>query len=234
MAPTRMRTTFLCLALIGCGDVRIGDDVRPLTAGDAGSCPGDLAALATGPLCLHNSSFEGTPGFNFGVPTMFDALPWSVCTNPSVSNTPEIGSGLVDPAVAPSIPRATQGLTWLGLSEDEQVSQTLCRGVPGGTSLSFRIDLSRIDFGANVVPASEVAFLEVWGGIAADCSRRQLLWASPGLETAWNTYCATVRTPEYFDSLVLVSRSDKSQPGPTYVVADHIVPVERCDDHCPP
>jgi len=206
---------------------RSAPHVTRLTIGDA-SCPVDAALPAAPLLCLGNPSFEGTPGFNSGVPTMFDGAPWSVCTNPSVSNTPEIASDAIGQAIVTPVPKATDGLTWLGLAEGEQVSQALCRGVPSGTTLSFRIDLSRIYVGANVVPDTEATFLEIWGGIAADCSARQLLWASPKLDTVWNTYCATVRAQQYFDNLVLVSRTDKSQAASTYLIADNIVPVESC------
>jgi hypothetical protein len=192
------------------------------------SCPVDAGALVGPRICLQNPSFEGTPGFNSGVPTMFDAAPWSVCTNPSVSNTPEIANETVGQAIVSPVPLATHGKTWLGLAEKEQVSQALCRGVSGGTSLSFRIDLSRIYVGANVVPDTEAVFLEIWGGTAADCSARELLWASPKLDTVWNTYCVTVRPKEYFDNLVLRSRSDESLPSTTYLIADNIVPVESC------
>jgi hypothetical protein len=192
------------------------------------SCPVDAAAFVTPRICLQNMSFEGTPGFNSGVPTMFDAAPWSVCTNPSVSNTPEIANETVGGGVVSPVPLATNGKTWLGLAEKEQVSQALCRGVSGGTSLSFRIDLSRIYVGANVVPDTEAVFLEIWGGVAADCSARELLWASPKLETSWNTYCVTLRPTKYFDNLVLLSRSDESLPSTTYLIADNIVPVESC------
>jgi len=184
--------------------------------------------VASALLCLQNPSFEGTPSFNSGVPTMFDALPWSVCTNPSVANTPVIANESVGQGIVSPIPQPTDGLTWLGLAEDEQVSQPLCRAMSAGSELSFQIDLRHLYVGANVVPDTEASFLEIWGGNASDCARGQLLWASPKLASDWKTFCVTVRAEQSFDNLILVSQSDKSQAATTYLVVDNIVPVESC------
>jgi hypothetical protein len=192
----------------------------------AAPCPVEVVSEAD-EICLQNLSFEGKPGFNTGFPTVFDGAPWSVCTNPSVSNTPDIA----DPAVGPPItdlPDPTDGLTWLGLMEDEQTSQPLCSPMLPGTSLSFTIDLHRINVGANLVPDTEAAFLEVWGGGAADCSAQEKLWVSPKLENAWKTHCVTLRPTKLTDNLVLRSRSDQSQASTTYLIADNIVPVPSC------
>jgi len=178
-------------------------------------------------LCLQNASFEGKAAINLGVPTNFDAMPWSVCTNPSQSNTPDIVDETIEQMVV-TVPKATHGLTYLGMFEGEQTSQALCRPIPAGGAQSFLIDLSRIQLGAGVVPDSEATLLEIWGGVAGDCSQRELLWASPKLELTWKTYCVTLWPSQYMDNLTLRARSDMSLASQVYMIADHIVPVERC------
>jgi hypothetical protein len=185
------------------------------------------AAVAAPLLCLQNGSFEGKPAVNTGVPTNFDALPWSVCTNPSQANTPDLVNETI-PQMFVSVPSPSDGATYLGMAEGEQTSQALCRPVLAATSLSFELDLSRIYLGGGVVPDSEATFLEVWGGIGADCSQHERLWVSPKLDFGWTTYCVTLRPQQYMDSLTLRARSDESLPSQVYLVADHLVPVDRC------
>jgi hypothetical protein len=176
-------------------------------------------------LCLRNPSFEGMPQANTGF--AFDAEPWSACTNPSTVNTPNIVNNTISQMVA-SVPKPTEGLTFLGLLEQHQAAQRLCETLPGDSAVSMQIDLARIHVGGTVVPETELAFLEIWGGVAADCSRRELLWASPALSTEWQTYCVTLRPTQFTDNLVLRARSDNSLPTSIFVIADNVVPVSLC------
>jgi hypothetical protein len=191
------------------------------------SCPAAPPPPEWPRICVLNPSFEGSPSFNPGLPTVFDAQPWSVCTNPSRNNTPEIASDGSAQGIATSVPAPTDGLTWLGLADGEQASQPLHCGVAGGTKLSFRIDLRRL-YLAGGTPDDEPSYLEIWGGIAATCTATELLWASPKLDTTWNTYCATIEPTQYIDNFVLLSKSDPSTSATTYLIADNIVPVESC------
>jgi hypothetical protein len=195
--------------------------VMQLETNDAGCPPAPS-------LCLQNRSFEGTPAVNTGLPTSFDATPWSVCTNPSTGNTPEVLNESIS-AVVTIIPKASHGKTYLALLENEQVSQKLCQAIPGGSSVSLKLDLSRINLAMGVVPDTEPVFLEIWGGIAADCSQRELLWATPPLTDGWKTHCITLRPQQFTDNLTLRGRSDESLPTMGYVIVDNLVPV----DHCP-
>ena len=206
---------------------------------DGASCPvadadaGADADAATRPsvaarLCLQNPSFEGQPSTASTAGTSFDGAPWSACINPAGTNAPSLGNDSSQALITAELPKPTDGATWLGLLPDSQVSQPLCQAVTGGSARSFRVDLRRVVLGDNVLPDNGALFLEVHGGIAADCSSRELLWASPNLDTSWNTYCATLQPQQYFDNLVLVARSDSSLGTTSYLVADNLEPVERC------
>ena len=190
-----------------------------LLAPDA-SCPPPPAEL-----CLDNRSFEGRPLPNLGLPTTFDAAPWSTCTNPAAANTPDIANETLMQALPMQVV-ATDGLTYASLAEDEQVSQVLCRNVAAGETLHLQLDLNRLDVTGGAPP--ERIALEVWGGVGADCSRRELLWASPALGMGWQNFCATLKPAHFTDNLVLRATSDKSQAAITYVLVDHLVPVDRC------
>lgn len=178
-------------------------------------------------LCLENGSFEGTPAANIGLVNSFDAVPWSVCTNPSVVNTPDVANDTVKQMVA-TVPKPTHGTTFLALGENEQVSQKLCEPIAGSETRSFTIDLSRVNIGAGVVPETERVFLEVWGGIAADCSQRELLWASDALDVGWKTHCITIAPRAFMDQLTLRTNADKTQLAPVYLLADQLLPVKSC------
>jgi hypothetical protein len=190
------------------------------------SCGGPL-------LCVENPSFEGKPAYNSGPPEVFDCAPWSTCTNadtgdPDVGfNTPDVVNDTIKQLVV-TIPQPTNGDTFLGLAEDEQVEQALCQGIAPGTTVFVEIDLRRLYIGAGVTPDSEWPFLEIWGGIAADCSQRQLLWASPKLSASWKTYCASLQPSQYIDALTLLARTDHSLPSPAYMLIDNMVPVPSC------
>lgn len=73
-------------------------------------------------------------------------------------------------------------------------------------------------------------YLQIWGGDSASCSRRQLLWSSPALLTAWQNYCVTLEPSVAIDQITL--RADTAMPTPmlttTYLSVDNIVPVESC------
>lgn len=194
---------------------------------DAGCAP-PLPDPPVPKLCLKNGSLEGTPTPNWGQPQSFDAPPWTACTNPVVAtNTPDIGNDTIDQMVA-VVPKPTDGLTYLALGEDEQVSQTLCEAVPAGSELHMALDLSRINLGEGVVPETEAVFLEIWGGIAADCSQRELLWASGPLQVGWERRCATLMPHNYMDQLTLRANSDKTQLSPAYLIVDNMVPQSEC------
>jgi hypothetical protein len=193
--------------------------------GDAG-CPDDSmsdAAVASS-ICLDNPSFEGTPAVNLGNPGELDVEPWSACTNPAFVNTPDVGNESL--AVMTSVPAPTDGDTYLALSEGEQISQELCEAAPSGSQLHFTIELARVDL-ANV-PLAENVFLEVWGGLAADCMQRQLLWASPALTADWQTFCVTLRPQHFMTQLTLRGNADMTSLSPAYLIMDNLQPVDSC------
>lgn len=196
-----------------------------LEPADAG-CPQDASLPKL--LSLENTSFEGTAGINTGFPDTFTTTPaWSACTNPSQTNTPEILNENVDIVVTkPLQPR--DGASYLGLTEGEQVSQKLLESIPGGSARSFMLDLGRLNITAGLVPDTEKAFLEVWGGTSGDCSARELLWASPALALKWEPYCITIRPQQFMDNLILRAAADGTRGTIIYVVADHLVPVTTC------
>jgi len=198
-----------------------------LEPSDAG-CPQEAAVPPVPLLCLDNGSFEGTPAVNSVLVPAFDASPWEACINPSQTNTPDVVSASIQQFVA-TLPAPTEGATYLGLFEGEQVSQRLCRGVSGGSVLSFSIDLRRLNVTAGLVADTERAFLEVWGGTSADCSARELLWASSALELiTWQPFCVTLRPQQFMDQLTLRARSDETQLSSVYLLADNLVPVGAC------
>jgi len=191
--------------------------------------PDEDAACGAPPaqLCMTNPSFEGTPAVNLGVPELFDAAPWSTCADPGAANTPDIGD---ETAAQTGIaaPKATEGKTFLALGPGEQVSQRLCESVVGGTELYMQFDAQRFDVGAGGSTDMH-GFLEIWGGIAADCSRRQLLWASTAqLEVGWNSYCVRLKTTEFMDQITLRARGDAAQLPRAWVLVDNLVPVDAC------
>jgi hypothetical protein len=211
--------------------VRDADDHRSLPHvtrldADDASCP--LPPPRPPGLCLDNPSFEGTPGINTNIAPMFEAAPWSACMIPAAAtgNTPDVGSDTLAQMVAVA-PKATAGATYLGLLENEQASQRLCRPLTGGSQVSFTVDLSRVYIGGGV-PDTEPGFLEIHGGVANDCSQRELLWASPALATQWESFCVTLRPQQFMDNLTLRSRSDNSLGTPIYLTVDNIVPVDDC------
>jgi hypothetical protein len=178
-------------------------------------------------LCLENLSFEGTPAANFGQDQAFDAPPWSACTNPMATNTPDVGNNTVAQTLG-TIPEPTDGLTFLALGEGEQVSQPFCGPIPDDTPMSVELDLARLNIGAGIVPETEQVFLEVWGGLSVNCSRRELLWASPPLQTGWQHYCMTLRIRSFMTQLTLRTNSDMTLPTPAYLLVDNLKPVDGC------
>jgi hypothetical protein len=178
-------------------------------------------------LCITNPSFEGTPATNVavpGLPNMFDAPPWSVCTNPMATNTPDIGDANL--ARSTGVPPPTHGATFLALAESEQVSQALCAPVNAGTDLAMQIDL--LDLTATVMASTGPIALEIWGGLAADCTARELLWTSEPLPAGWKTYCAKLHPEQYMDQITLRAKSDTTNAGQSYMGMDHLVPVDSC------
>ena len=180
-------------------------------------------------MCLNNPSFEGKPAANFGQDDQFDAAPWSACTNPPTSNnTPNIGNASVAQTLG-SIPDPVDGETYLALGEGEQVSQAFCSPLPDDDGpVSLQLDLARINIGAGLVPETEQVFLEIWGGLSLDCSQRELLWASPALQTGWKTFCVTLRPRAYMTQLTLRANADMTLPTPAYLLVDNLKPVEAC------
>ncbi|HKP64535.1 MAG TPA: hypothetical protein VJV78_47690 [Polyangiales bacterium] len=179
-------------------------------------------------LCLKNPSFEGTPAANFGQEQAFDAAPWSTCTNPDAINTPDIGNDTVAQTLG-LIPKPTEGDTFLALGEGEQVSQAFCSALPDDDQpVYLQLDLTRLNIGAGLVPETEQVFLEIWGGLSVDCSRRELLWASPPLEPSWKTFCVPLRPRAFLTQLTLRGAADMSLPSPAYLLVDNLKPVEAC------
>ncbi|MDD9967421.1 MAG: hypothetical protein OXR73_14390 [Myxococcales bacterium] len=183
-------------------------------------------------LCLENLSFEGTPTPNLGQAGAFDAAPWSDCTNPPVrTNTPDIGNPSVAewfrPLLGAAAPGPVDGMTSLALMEGEQVSQALCSEPEEGAPLSLELDIARIMVGTASADTEQVS-LEVWGGQAHDCSRRELLWVSPRLEPAWQRFCVTLTPTSPMTQLTLRARASMTDRAPGYLTVDNLKPVDVC------
>lgn len=193
--------------------------------GVPGAGDGATDAPATAALCLMNPSFEGPPTqVDQGAP--FDAAPWITCTNPTFTNLPSIGNETN--AVTGSPPPPRDGVTYLALGEGQQVSQTPCSELAGGVPVHLEIDLSRINLGGDIVPQTEQVWLEIRGGLSADCAARELLWASPPLEVGWKTFCATLRPSEFMNLLTLRANADMTLASPAYLLVDNLRPVSGC------
>ena len=178
-------------------------------------------------LCLENMSFEGEPAANFGQSDQFDAAPWNACTNPQMTNTPNIGNASVAETLG-FIPDPTDGDTFLALGEGEQVSQQFCGPLLDDAPIYVEFDLGRLNIGAGLVPETEQVFLEVWGGLTVNCSVHSLLWASPPLPLGWKTYCATLRPRSFMTQLTLRANADATLPTPAYLVVDNMRQVDSC------
>jgi hypothetical protein len=175
-----------------------------------------------------NGSFEGTLASAVATNTDFQAPPWIACPENSGLNTPDIiNDSLPQLQGQLEIPKPTNGKTFLGLGQNEQVAETLCAPVSAGEPVSMRIDVSRILLGKGIAPDSYLAFLQVWGGLAADCSQHSLLWTSPALSLDWETFCFTARPQERMDSIMLRAVSDQSLTD-NYVIVDNLVAVSAC------
>lgn len=181
-------------------------------------------------LCLRNRSFEGTAAINTG--QSFDATPWSDCVDATTAaaagmnlttNTPDIASDALDP-VTGIAPPPTDGITYLAMTAGEQASQPLCEVLPAHATTSLRLDAMRFDL------VGPELYLQIWGSDSSSCTRRQLLWTSPALQTTWQNYCVTLDANDAIDQLTL--RADAPMPVPmlmtTYLAVDNIVPVKSC------
>jgi hypothetical protein len=186
----------------------------------------DASCLPPPPLlCIKNPSFEGQPAFNDGDSSNFDAAPWKECTNPTMLNSPDIANDSIKQPIA-SLPSPTDGQTFLGLQDGEQVSQKLCAAIDVGSVTYLQLDARRLYIGAGVTPDTAFPHLEIWGGLAADCTQKQLLWASEPLPSSWKTYCVALHPLQYMDQITL--RAGASDSLPTYLLVDNLVPVESC------
>jgi hypothetical protein len=192
-----------------------GSAALELTAGDA-ACP------VQAELCLKNPSFEGTPAYNGPVGPVFDCVPWLTCSKQNPGNSPDVVNDTIQQFV--EVPAPTDGSTYLGLAEQEQVSQLLCAPLPAGSSVSLQLDIARFVLGG----VTEIPYLEIWGGVAADCSQRQLLWASPPLGEGFSTHCATLKPSQYTDQLTLRAGIGSSDTTVAYLLIDHLRPVAAC------
>lgn len=192
------------------------------------SCPDAMAPEDAGAppvLCLDNPSFEGTPQVNVGDGMTFDAAPWSEC-DATGTNTPDIGNPSI--SVTGAVPPPTNGVTYLSLSEGEQASQELCSELAGGVPVHVQVDLARIDLSGGVAPDGERVFLEIWGGLSVDCSRREMLWASEALQTDWQRFCVTLQPDSFMTQLTLRANSDMTSLNPAYVLIDNMQAVDAC------
>jgi hypothetical protein len=199
------------------------------------SCPtitSPPSAATTPLLCIKNPSFEGNPVVNVGQSGGFDGNGWSDCVNVSMGtstpNFPNIGNKSAAPVSGANVPDPTNGSTYLGFAEGQQVSQTLCAPLDRDATYSLELDLSRIDVGDGSVAESEAAFLEVWGGLSVDCSQRELLWASPVLQTGWHHYCLAFHPQQYMDQITLRANTDMSQATLAFLAVDNLKPVDAC------
>jgi hypothetical protein len=195
----------------------------------AAACPGPMPPPAATPpalICLENPSFEGTPVANLGQPDAFDAPPWITCAGASSSNTPDIiNENETLSQTYAMLPKPTDGLTFLSLGEGEQVSQPFCTTVEAGAALSLQLDLARVEVQGVTSTAAQV-FLEIWGGLAVDCSQRELLWASPALKTGWKPYCVTLHPHSFMNQITLRANSDMTLPA--YLIVDNLKPMDKC------
>jgi hypothetical protein len=179
-------------------------------------------------ICIKNGTFEGTPAVNING-AGFSAPWWTLCPNPGGgTNTPDLLASMTTPPGAPPFPAVPHGSTLAGAAEKEALSQALCEGVYPGEKLAFEIELFRLPLGGGVLPETESAFVRVWGGNSADCSRRELLWASPPLTDKWQRFCARVEPQHFTDLITLESASDESLGSVTYVLMDDVYPVDGC------
>jgi hypothetical protein len=207
-------------------------EVTLTSQADAGCPEPPPPPIATPPslLCLENPSFEGTPAANLGQPDAFDAQPWSACVNVGmprdVPNTPDIGNETIPQNIVVA-PKATDGDTYLALGESEQVSQPFCNTIDANASLSLQLDLSKVDL-TNGLSLPEKVFLEIWGGLAVDCSQRELLWASPALEPGWKTFCVTLHPHSFMNQITLRANSNQASAAPAYLLLDNLKPMDRC------
>jgi hypothetical protein len=180
-------------------------------------------------LCIANPSFEGAPAANLGIPQTFDAAPWSACVNPAMSsavaNNPDIGTDTG--ATGTTVPKATEGMTFVSLAVGEQVSQKLCQAVRAGSTRSLRLDVARADFGA-APTGTDAVVLEIWVGFASDCSQHEQLWVSPPLETGWKTYCAKLKPGELIDQITLRATANSTALASSFALVDNLVPVDDC------
>jgi hypothetical protein len=148
--------------------------------------------------------------------------------NTSAANTPAIANETIVQPIA-AVPKASNGLTYLALGEGQQVSQPFCSPLDSNGSYSLALDLSRVDISTAIVPANEQVFLELWGGLAVDCSQRELLWASPPLAVGWKTYCVTLHPHSFLNQITLRANADMTSASTAYLFVDNLKPV----DHCP-
>ena len=183
-------------------------------------------AGTTSVLCLENPSFEGAPTDFFVAGGAFDADPWTACTNPTTTNMPMIGNDVT--SQTGTVPPPTDGDTYLGLGEGQQVSQQLCRDVRGGETVHLALDLARVQLGGDLVPQTEKVFLQIYGGLSVDCSQNELLWASSELKPDWQHFCVSLKPQAYTTQITLRGGSDMSLPSPAYLLVDNLQPVERC------
>jgi len=218
----------LAVVAVDAQDVRSAPQTIRLAVSVDAECPPPVVPTDAGPppqLCLQNLSFEGTPVFNMGQAQGFDADPWNDCTNPMRDNTPDIGNDTV--AVTPDVPAPADGLTFLGLAEGEQVSQALCSEAPA-VPVSFELHLARIDISGGLATESERVFLEIWGGLSADCSQGERLWTSPDLQAGWERFCVTLRPRLLMTQLTLRANTDMASLNPGFLLVDNMRPVDRC------
>ncbi|HEX5660248.1 MAG TPA: hypothetical protein VFX59_23800 [Polyangiales bacterium] len=177
-------------------------------------------------LCIENGSFEGKVAVNTGM--VFDVPPWSDCTNPSRPNFPHVLNDSVVQWVT-KVPAPTDGVTFVGLQENDQTSQALCEPVRGGELRYFTIDARKLDISNATGDNKERIFLAVSGGVSANCLTRELLWVSPSLGMEWQSYCVTMAPQQYMDRLVLEAWTDGSAPLTSSVmVVDNLQPVAGC------
>jgi hypothetical protein len=173
-------------------------------------------------MCLMNPSFEGAVAINTG--QVFGATPWTDCTDPSngtVTNTPDIVNESLDPMTGIA-PTPTDGSTYLAMSTGEQASQQLCEALTAGNKTNLQLDAQRLNIGGADM------FLQIWGGVSANCSQRQLLWVSPPLTTSWASYCVPIQPGEYMDQITLRAQTPLPDIVVSYLAVDNLRPVDKC------
>jgi hypothetical protein len=191
---------------------------------DVLACPADggVDAGPGGTLCIHNPSFEGTPGITEAVG--FTAPPWQMCTiSPDIWDENQ-GWNLMPNGLAASDGSTYLSMVHLAANIRESAGQALCAPLVAGHTYSFQIGFAfRVQGGFG---GGEPGSFQVWAGNSV-CAEDQLLFTSLIPTADWQTACATFTADDDYGYVLVVPTLVAG--GSTGAFVDNIVPV----DHCP-